>query len=147
MTHLSSLIKNRIEISQFYVRKYRTLCISWLQYRIFLQLAKRPAPPAYICEAAPRRGRFAPLASLAAAQRGSLRSRWLAGEVLRATQCINVARFARCLAADLGGQTASEVIFDLRIELLDLNNHKIDTHIATSKRPWPRRSNGLRGHF
>ena len=85
-------------------------------------------------------GRFAPLASLAAAQRGSLRSRWLAGEVLRATQCINVARFARCLAADLGGQTASEVIFDLRIELLDLNNHKIDTHIATIKRPWPPRS-------
>ena len=99
------------------------------------------APPAYICEAAPRRGRFA------AAQRGSLRSRCPAGEVLRATQCINVARFARCLAADLGGQTALEVIFDLRIELLDLNNHKIDTHIATSKRPWPRRSNGLRGHF
>ena len=36
---------------------------------------------------------------------------------------------------DFGGQTASEVIFDLRIELLDLENHKIDTHIATNKRP------------
>ena len=145
-------------------------------------LAKRPAPPAYICEAAPRRGRFAPLASLAAAQRGSLRSRWLAGEVLRATQCINVARFARCFGRGgirsatsevkrprrsfltselnsltsitirsipilplvrghgLGGQTASEVIFDLRNELLGLRNHKIDTHIATIKRPWPPRS-------
>ena len=40
----------------------------------------------------------------------------------------------------LGGQTASEVIFDLRNELLGLRNHKIDTHIATIKRPWPPRS-------
>ena len=36
--------------------------------------------------------------------------------------------------------TASEVIFDLRIELLNLKNHKIDTHIVTNKRPWPPRS-------
>ena len=82
-----------------------------------------------ICEAAPRRGRFAPLASLGAAQR------------------INVARFARWIPTlndlqkpsipynGLGGQTASEVIFDLRIELADLKNH-----IATNKRPWPLRS-------
>ena len=40
----------------------------------------------------------------------------------------------------LGGQTASKVIFDLRIELLDLKNHKTDTHIVTNKRPWPPRS-------
>ena len=82
-----------------------------------------------------------------------------AGHIFEAAQRINVARFARWIPTlkrpaktaipynGLGGQTASEVIFDLRIELLDLNNHKIDTHIATSKRPWPRRSNGLRGHF
>ena len=31
----------------------------------------------------------------------------------------------------LGGQTASEVVFDSRIELFDLNNPKIDTHIAS----------------
>ena len=59
---------------------------------------------------------------------------------------IYVARFARRIPTlpaisnhGLGGQTASEVIFDLRIELLDLKNHKIDTHIVTSKRPWPPR--------
>ena len=43
----------------------------------------------------------------------------------------------------LGGQTASEVIFDLRIELLDLKNHKIDTHIVTKRRPRPPRPEAM----